>query len=64
MKAAPDKLRFFLTRVKIPGHIFEGNTITPLKSRIDAIIKLQIHQIKKIQTFRGMLNMSIECNYT
>ena len=40
MKAAPDKSHFFRTRVKILGHSIEGNTITPLKSRIDAIIKL------------------------
>ena len=37
MKAAPDKSHFFLTRVKFLGHIIERNTITPLKSRIDAI---------------------------
>ena len=41
MKAAPDKSHFFLTRVKFLGHIIESNTITPLKSRIDAIKKLQ-----------------------
>ena len=41
MKAAPDKSHFFFTRVKFLGHIIEGNTIVPLKSRIDAIIKLQ-----------------------
>ena len=41
MKAVRDKSHFFLTRVKLLGHIIEGNTITPLKSRIDAIIKLQ-----------------------
>ena len=37
MKAAPDKSHFLLTRVKFLGHIIEKNTITPLKSRIDAI---------------------------
>ena len=41
LKAAPDKSRFSLTRVKILGHIIERNTITPSKSRIDAIRKLQ-----------------------
>ena len=41
MKAAPDKSQIFLTRVKFLGHIIEGNTINPLKSRIDAIFKLQ-----------------------
>ena len=41
MKAAPDKSYFFFTRVKLLGHIFEGNTITPLKSGMDAILKLQ-----------------------
>ena len=41
MKAAPDKSHFFLTRVKFVGHIIETNTITPLKSRIHAIQKLQ-----------------------
>ena len=40
MKAAPDK-SFFFHRVNFLGHIIEGNTITPLKSRIDAIIKPQ-----------------------
>ena len=37
MKAAPDKSHFFLTRVKILGHIIEKETITPLKSRDDAV---------------------------
>ena len=41
MKTAPDKPHFFLTRVKFLGHIIEKNTITPLKSRIDEIQKLQ-----------------------
>ena len=41
LKAAPDKSHFFLTRVKFLGHNIERNTITPLKSRIDAIQKLQ-----------------------
>ena len=40
MKPAPDKSHFFLTRVKFLGHVIERNTITPLKSRIDAIQKL------------------------
>ena len=32
MKIAPDKSHFFLTRVKLPGPIIEGTTITPLIS--------------------------------
>ena len=57
MKAAPDKSHFFLTRVKFRGHIMEKDTITPLKSRIDAIQKLQPStNKKKIQKFLGMLN--------
>ena len=47
IKAAPDKSHFFLTRVKFLGQIIEGNTITPLKCRIDAIIKLHLHQMKR-----------------
>ena len=47
MKAVPDKSHFFLTRVTFLGHIIEKkNTITPLKSRIDAIQKLQPNLIK------------------
>ena len=58
MKAAPDKSHFFLTRVKLLGHIIESNTITPLKSRIHAIQKLQPPtNKKKIQEFLGMLNL-------
>ena len=57
MKAAPDKSHFFLTRVKFLGHIIERNTITSLKSRIDAIQKFQPpSNKKKIQEFLGMLN--------
>ena len=57
MKAAPDKSHFFLTRVKFLGHIIEKDHITPLKSRIDAIQKLQPPtNKKKIQEFLGMLN--------
>ena len=41
LKAAPDKSHFFLTRVNFLGHNIERNTITPFKSRIDAIQKLQ-----------------------
>ena len=37
MKAAPEKITFFLTRVKFLGHIIKKNTLTQLKSRIDAI---------------------------
>ena len=47
MKAAPDKSHFFLTRVNFLGHIIETNTITPLKSRIHAIQKLQPPTKKK-----------------
>ena len=57
MKVAPDESNFFLTRIKILGHIIEGNTITPLKSRIDASIKFQPpSNKKKIQDFLAMLN--------
>ena len=57
MKAAPDKSHFFLIRVKFLGHIIERNTITLLKSRIDAIHKLeQPSNKKKTQEFLGMLN--------
>ena len=57
MKAAPDNSHFFLTRVKFLGHIKERNTITPLKSRIDAIEKLQPpSNKKKIQEFLGLLS--------
>ena len=56
MKAAPDKPHFFLTRVKFLGHIMEKDTITPLKSRINAIQKLQPPTNKNIiQEFLGML---------
>ena len=56
LKAAPDKSHFFLTRVKFLGHNIERNTITPLKSCIDAIQKLQpLTNKKKIQEFLGML---------
>ena len=57
LKATPDKSHFFLTRVKIVGHNIERNTLTPLKSRIDAIQKLQLPiNKKKTQEFLGMLN--------
>ena len=55
-KATPDKSNVFLARVKFLGHIIEKNTITPLKSRLDSIIKLQSPSNKKIQEFLGMLN--------
>ena len=53
MKAAPDKSHLFLTRVKFLGHIIEKNTITPLKSRIDAIQKKsnQLQTRKKYKNF-------------
>ena len=70
-KAAPDKSHFFLIRLKFLGHIIERNTITPLKSRIDAIQKLQPpSNKKKIQEFLGMLNFlsknvqNTKCNYS
>ena len=64
MKAAPDKSHFFLTRVKFLGCIIEKETITPLKSRIDAIEKLQPPtNEKKIQEFLGMLNFLIKYVY-
>ena len=54
MKAAPDKSQFFLTRVKFLEHIIEKNTITSLKSRTDAIQKLQPpFNKKKIQEIFG-----------
>ena len=57
LKAASDKSHFFLTPVKFLAHSIERNTITPLKSRIDAIQKLQPPtNKKKIQEFLGMLN--------
>ena len=57
LKAAPDKSHFFFTRVKFLGHNIERNTITPSKSRNDAIQKLQPPTNKmKIQEFLGMLN--------
>ena len=58
MKAAPYKSHFFLTRVKFLGDIIKKDTITPLKSQIDAIQKLQPPtNKKKIQEFLGMLNV-------
>ena len=57
MKSAPDKSHFFLTRAKFLGHINEINTITLLKTRIDAIQKLQPPtNKKKIQDLLGMIN--------
>ena len=57
LKAAPDKSHFFLTRVKFLGHNIERNSITPIKSRIDAIQKFQPPtNKKKIQEFFEMLN--------
>ena len=57
MKPAPDKSQFFLTRLKFLGHIIESNFITPLKSRIHTIQKLQPPtNKKKIREFLRMLN--------
>ena len=47
MKAAAAKSHFFLTRIKFLGHITERHTIIPIKSRIDAIQKLQSPLNKK-----------------
>ena len=55
LKAAPDKSHFFPTRVKFLGNNIEQNTITPLKSRIDAIQKLQPPTNKK------KFKISLEC---
>ena len=64
LKAAPDKSHFFLTRVKFLGHNIERNTITPLKSRIDATQKLQPPtNKKKIEEFLGILNFLIKYVY-
>ena len=64
MKAVPDKSHFFLTRLKFLGHNIEENTIIPLNSRIDAIIKLKLpSNKKKIQEFLEMLNFSCEYVY-
>ena len=40
LKAAPNQSHFFLTRFKFLGHNIEQNTVTPLRSRIDATQKL------------------------
>ena len=56
MKAAPNKSHFFLTRVKLLRHIIEGNTIFPLKSRTNAIQKLQPPSHKKNTRVFGMWN--------
>ena len=64
MKAAPDKSHFFLTRVQFLGHIIKRNTITPLKSRIYAIQKLQPPtKKKKIQEFLRMVNFLSKYDY-
>ena len=61
MKANPNKSHFFLTRVKFLGHIIEKNTITTLKSQLDAIQKLQpATNKKKYQELHGMLNFLIK----
>ena len=57
LKAALDKSHFFLTRVKFLGHNIERNTITSVKSRNDAIQKLQpTTKKKKIQEILRLLN--------
>ena len=40
MKGAPDKSHFFLSTSKTSWTLIEKDTITPLKSRIDAIQKI------------------------
>ena len=57
LKAVPNESHFFLTCVNFLRHNIEQNTITPLKSRIDAIQKLQPPtNKKKIQEFLAILN--------
>ena len=64
IRAAQDKSHFILTRVKIFGQVIEGNTITPINSRIGAIIKLQApSNKKKIQEILGILNFLIKYVY-
>ena len=56
MKAARIN-HIFSNTSKIPWTDFERNTMTPLKSRIDAIQRFQTpSNKKKIQEFLGMLN--------
>ena len=47
MKAAPDESRFFSNTIKIPWTYLKRVTIIPLKSRIDAMQKLQSYSNKK-----------------
>ena len=57
MNAALDKSQFFISRAKFIGHFIEEKTITQLKSRIVAIIKLQPRSNKrKFKNFLEMLN--------
>ena len=64
IRAAQDKSHFVLTGVKILRQIIEGNTITPINSRIGAIIKLQApSNKKKIQEILGILNFLIKYVY-
>ena len=58
LKAAPDKSHFFLTRVKFLGHNIERNTITPLKSRIDAIQK-QLSNFSQMPNAAKSLQMTM-----
>ena len=41
LKVAPDKSFFFLDSVKFLGHQIQNNHIYPVKSKIDAFLKLQ-----------------------
>ena len=52
LKAARDKSHSFLTRVKFLTLIIKETTLTPLKPRIDAILKFHpTSNKKKIQEF-------------
>ena len=67
MKAVPDSLSFFLTRVKLHGHEFEGKTKTSLKFRIDASLNFEPPPNQKIQrtpwNVNFFKNRFIESNY-
>ena len=54
MKAAPYKSHFLLIRFEF-FHIIKGKIITPLKSRINAVLKLQPPSNKKHHEIFGLL---------
>ena len=60
MKAAPDKSHFFSYLCIFVGHIIAGKTITPIKSRIDAILRLQLPSNKKRN--KNFLEFLTSCN--